>query len=265
MIDKRTVNLYGCCKCGYQWTNWSDAEKKDGPLPKYCPKCKNPRWNQRYTEQEIKLYDEILKQHVINAFDKILDTIWCDLDFIAYDFLMHVSPQPDMFELKQVLAIPLSNIEARHEIMISIILDRIRNKEKYEKEYFLKYSKYSEARRKRNPVEARYLPRRKNKEKILLRMEGCNHEEIPEIRDAFYDERGQSKDYDWFRTYNKQSDYWIDGLSKTEREKIKMEREERERLLLSTPFEELGPTQQRIRRQLEEELGIKESVTKGNE
>jgi hypothetical protein len=170
---------------------------------------------------------------------------------------MHVVPQPDIFELKQVLAISASDIEARHELMISIILDRIRNKEKYEREHFSKYSKYSEARRKRNPVEAGYLPRRRNKEGVLLKVKGCKHEEIPEIRDTFYDKRGQAKDYDWFRPYNKHSEYWIDGLSQAAREKIRMEREEREKLLLSKPFEDLGPTE-RLKRCVFEEEEAKE-------
>jgi hypothetical protein len=71
-----------------------------------------------------------------------------DIDFIAYCFLYEIDPQPDMFELKQLLAIPYANtkaknnIEERHEFMLSVIRDRIDNADKYEKERFSKYGEW---------------------------------------------------------------------------------------------------------------------------
>ena len=55
-----------------------------------------------------------------------------DYDFISYDFLNEILPQPELFELRQVLAIPKEDIETRHEYMLSVIKDRIDNTEKYE-------------------------------------------------------------------------------------------------------------------------------------
>jgi hypothetical protein len=39
--------------------------------------------------------------------------------FISYDFLKEMLLQPELFELRQVLAIPKEDIEARHEYMLS--------------------------------------------------------------------------------------------------------------------------------------------------
>jgi hypothetical protein len=55
-----------------------------------------------------------------------------DYDFISYDFLNEILPQPELFELRQVLAIPKEDIETRHNYMLSVIKDRIDNTEKYE-------------------------------------------------------------------------------------------------------------------------------------
>ena len=71
-----------------------------------------------------------------------------DYDFISYDFLNEILPQPELFELRQVLAIPKEDIETRHEYMLSVIKDRIDNAEKYELEWFSKYSQYGNSRRK---------------------------------------------------------------------------------------------------------------------
>ena len=71
-----------------------------------------------------------------------------DYDFISYDFLNEILPRPELFELRQVLAIPKEDIEARHEYMLSVIKDRIDNAEKYELEWFSKYSQYGKSRRK---------------------------------------------------------------------------------------------------------------------
>ena len=72
-----------------------------------------------------------------------------DYDFISYDFLNEILPQPELFELRQVLAIPKEDIEARYEYMLSVIKDRIDNAEKYELEWFSKYSQYENSLRNR--------------------------------------------------------------------------------------------------------------------
>ena len=62
---------------------------------------------------------------------------------------------PDMFELKEILAIPLNKdkIEQKHELMLSIILERIRNKDKYENSRLAKQSKDNElVRRKKDSM-----------------------------------------------------------------------------------------------------------------
>jgi hypothetical protein len=71
-----------------------------------------------------------------------------DYDFISYDFLKQISPQPELFELRRVLAIPKEDIEARHDYMLSVIKDRIDNADVYEREYFSKYPHYGYSRRK---------------------------------------------------------------------------------------------------------------------
>jgi hypothetical protein len=48
-------------------------------------------------------------------------------------------PQSELFELRQVLAIPKGDIEARHDYMLSVIKDRLDNADVYEREYFSKY------------------------------------------------------------------------------------------------------------------------------
>ena len=54
-----------------------------------------------------------------------------------YDFLKQILPQPGMFELRQVLAIPKEDIEARHEYMLSVIKDRVDNADFYERGFYL--------------------------------------------------------------------------------------------------------------------------------
>ena len=148
MIDRATVNLYSCCKCNHKWlASWDTDINSERPVPTYCPKCKNVRWNQKFTKEEDLLFDRILEQHTIKRVSepgeyqrlitqmtgrKISDMV-VYLDPIAYQFLYKTVPQPDMFELRQVLNIPNSNIEKRHEAMISIIEDRVNNAVKYEK------------------------------------------------------------------------------------------------------------------------------------
>jgi hypothetical protein len=43
-----------------------------------------------------------------------------EYDFIAYSFFSKIKPQPEMFELKQLAAIPSSKVEKRHDFMISV-------------------------------------------------------------------------------------------------------------------------------------------------
>jgi hypothetical protein len=95
MIDKVTANLYDCCKSGYRWTNYNAVEKNEGPIPPACPKCKNVRWNQKYTSEELTLFEELAKQHIVPDpmpinFGKFED---CNLDFVAQDFLFGIRPQ----------------------------------------------------------------------------------------------------------------------------------------------------------------------------
>ena len=156
MIDRATVNLYSCCKCNHKWlAGWDNDNNRERPVPTYCPKCKNVRWNQKYTKEEDSIFDRIFEQHTVKRVSeqgehqrliaqmtrrKISDVV-VYLDPIAYQFLYKTVPQPDMFELMQVLKIPNSNIEKRHEAMISIIEDRVKNAVRYE-ERFSKRKRY---------------------------------------------------------------------------------------------------------------------------
>jgi len=123
-------------------------------------------------------------QHVIRKDAKVSKILsWeyrrVDLDFIAYEFLYKMIPHPDMFEIKNVLAIPKKNLEARHDLMLSIIRDRITNIEKYANERFSKFggwwfdntSKWPDPTR-------RYSIKTKT-------MNGCKHKEEPGIKEAF--------------------------------------------------------------------------------
>jgi hypothetical protein len=129
------------------------------PLPRRCPKCKSIRWNQRYLDEELalinRLQDELYETGLIReSGEKIVyeenktlgikaRTVYpYDYDFISYDFLKQILPQPELFELRQVLAIPKIDIEARHDYMLSVIKDRADNADVYEREYFSKYPNY---------------------------------------------------------------------------------------------------------------------------
>jgi hypothetical protein len=185
VIEQALVNMYTCCKCGHRWTNWDSVNKQDGHIPINCPKCRNIRWNQKYTKEEIELVEQIEDQHIISK-DKKVTKFWryeyrnAELDFIAYDFLINTIPRPDMFELKNVLAIPKRNIEARHELMLSLIRDRITNAEKYRKERFSKLGGWWWHRCDKLPED--YNRRYHSRTKI---MSGCKHQDESEIRDAF--------------------------------------------------------------------------------
>ena len=145
-IDRITVNLYICCKCQYKWLGgWDTKNDKEHPVPFYCPKCKNLRWNHKYTNEEDALFDQAKEQHTIKKTVREGKPTLRDIDPIAYLFLHRMNPQPDMFELKQLLAMPppfpksVKYLEARHEFMLSVINDRIRNADRYQVERLAKY------------------------------------------------------------------------------------------------------------------------------
>ena len=217
-IDKITVNLYTCCKCNYQWTTWNGNQRAEGPIPipipKNCPKCRNVRWNQRYLDEELalvnRLQDELYETNLIRKSNDKIEfegneflrtkprTIYpYDYDFISYDFLNEILPQPELFELRQVLAVPKEDIEARHEYMLSVLKDRIDNAEKYELEWFSKYSQYGNSRRKIgfdfNIVwESRnYRPSRR---RIMSHSTECKHKPIPEIENKLYPDYDHGSD-----------------------------------------------------------------------
>lgn len=202
MIDKvtATFNLYSCCKCGHQWTNYNAVARTEGPTQSACPKCKNVRWNQRYTEEELTLFKELAKQHIIpDSTLDLLKSIHCNLDFVAQDFLFGIRPQPEMFELKQALAISITDIERRHDYMFSVIHDRIKEKDRYEKEYFQKYSNWFYVRLKtKDIVFGEYMPTL-HRHLMAYRMIGCNHQDSHWIRSALWDEEnGSPKGYNYF-------------------------------------------------------------------
>lgn len=161
-IDKVTVNLYTCCKCQYKWLGgWDTENNKEHPVPFYCPKCKNFRWDKDYTDQEKELFDAVLNKHVLD--NKQEKTICVDI--IALDFLYRIRPQPDMFELRQ--AVSIAKAEKRHEFMLSIMEDRAKNYDKY---YLERFSKYSPG------VKAAYTWIYKRGTEHVL-MKGCKHED----------------------------------------------------------------------------------------
>ena len=174
-IDQITINLYTCCKCLHRWTNWDRINSKDGPIPKSCPKCRNVRWNQFYTEEDFTLFRRPKEEHIIEKNAGIKKRFWGErtydcIDFIAYDWLYTMTPSPEPYEIREVMNIPISDIETRHELMLSMIYERITNEEKYDNEYFSKYGRFT-ARRKPIPW------RGKGRNNFLLgrRMPGCNH------------------------------------------------------------------------------------------
>lgn len=151
----------------WQW-NWQRRAKRidnnntynyNNTSSRRCPKCKSIRWNQRYLDEELalinRLQDELYETGLIReSGEKIVyeenktlgikaRTVYpYDYDFISYDFLKQILPQPELFELRQVLAIPKIDIEARHDYMLSVIKDRADNADVYEREYFSKYPNY---------------------------------------------------------------------------------------------------------------------------
>jgi hypothetical protein len=89
------------------------------PLLKRCPKCTSVRWNQRYLDEELalidRLQDELYETGLIRESGEKIEyegnetlgtkprTISHDYDFISYDFLKQILPQPELFELSLFL------------------------------------------------------------------------------------------------------------------------------------------------------------------
>lgn len=193
-IDNILVNVYTCCKCGYQWTNWDGINRREGSIPLNCPSCRNVRWNQKYIV-EIALIEQLEEEPLIIKDAEITSHTHFDgtsfqvkhdyFDFIAFDFLYGMAPQPDLFEIKNVLTIPKKKMETRHELMLSIIHDRIVNADKYKKERFSKYGggqwgKYGRLE-KRVPYDSKNIQSAKRKI-----MKQCNHKDTLEIRRTLY-------------------------------------------------------------------------------
>jgi hypothetical protein len=178
------------------------------PLPKRCSKCKSANWNQRYLDEELalidKLQDELYETGLIKESGETIEyegneilgtkprTVSpYDYDFISYDFLKQILPQPELFELRQVLAIPKEDIEARHEYMLSVIKDRVNNADLYEREYFSKYPHYGYSRRKIGfnidnlweLKKKKYFPGRR---RIMNRSTQCKHRPVHEIENKLY-------------------------------------------------------------------------------
>jgi hypothetical protein len=196
-IDQVTINLYTCCKCGRKWTNWDSENIREGPLPLNCPRCRNVRWNQAYTKEDLILVKRLERQHMIkqNEIRKLplIHAVGIPdpkryilekrsyIDFIAYYFLYLIRPQPEIFEIKQVLGIPKDKMEQRHNLMLSIVHNRINNREKYRREHYSKYGPYSN--RDRFISSPDYAPDYGYKPKnysILVgrRMKGCKHKQV---------------------------------------------------------------------------------------
>jgi hypothetical protein len=114
-----------------------------------------------------------------------------DYDFISYDFLKQMLPQPELFELRHVLSIPKEDIEARHGYMLSVIKDRVDNADVYEREYFSKYPHYGYSRRKIGfnidnlweLKKKKYFPGRR---RIMSRSTICRHRPVREIENKLY-------------------------------------------------------------------------------
>jgi hypothetical protein len=225
VIDTKLVKFYTCCKCGHEWTNWDGKQKSEGPIPNNCPSCKNIRWNRKYTKSESELFGQVQMQHIIQKRPdiKFFDYILCEFDHIAYDFLYMIWPMPEMFELKEILAIPINKdkIEQRHELMLSIILERIRNKDKYESSRLAKQSKDNElVRRKKDSIYFREkdpktglgtisnLPVRSDSS--VLRIEGCSKHtaEVKEIKDALYSAEKEKRDMQQIKTHGRVWGNW---------------------------------------------------------
>jgi hypothetical protein len=164
-------------------------------------------WNQRYLDQELslidRLQDELYETGLIReSGEKIVyegnetlgtrpRTIYpYDYDFISYDFLKQMLPQPELFELRQVLAIPKEEIEARHEYMLSVIKDRVDNADVYEREYFSKYPNYGYSRRKIGfSIDDLWEPKKKyfpGRRRIMNGSTMCKHRPVHEIENKLY-------------------------------------------------------------------------------
>lgn len=63
-------------------------------------------------------------------------------------------------------------MEERHELMLSMIRDRIENKDKYEREYFEKYSKWKDTRQKGSKYSIHGMKPSKRRQ-----IDGCKYKE----------------------------------------------------------------------------------------
>jgi hypothetical protein len=122
----------------------------------------------------LKLYAEHIIRKTDNPYSKGSKIF--EVDFIAGSFFYDMRPQPEMFELKQLAAIPKSQIEKRHDYMLSVIKDRIDKTKKYEEG---NYSGYGRSLHGRDKGVSHISSRRRV-------MKGCKHKPIPEIEEAIY-------------------------------------------------------------------------------
>jgi hypothetical protein len=104
-----------------------------------------------------------------------------------------IKPQPDLFEIKQVLAIPRKDIEQRHELMLSIIKDRIDNADKYESERFsYGYDRDKIAFDSSAPLGYRNKYQRARR-RIMSHSTRCKHKAIPSIENKLYPDYNHGK------------------------------------------------------------------------
>jgi hypothetical protein len=75
-------------------------------------------------------------------------------------------------------------METRHELMLSIIRDRITNTEKYKKEHYSKYGIDNDGQM--DSKHGRYSRYGDDTSRVRDRIKGCNHEDTLEIRSALY-------------------------------------------------------------------------------
>jgi hypothetical protein len=99
-----------------------------------------------------------------------------------------MKPPPDMFELKQVAAIP--KLEKRHELMLSIIEERLANHERYRSERIPRYS-WDESVGLQTKENVSSMPFALMSEKVI--MKGCQHKNrrdtVAAQREALYTEQ----------------------------------------------------------------------------
>lgn len=222
-IDNITVTMrvYTCCKCKHRWTNWDHRNQKDGPIPLNCPHCRNIRWNQTYTPEDMVLIKRLEEQHVVKKAAESRKSKYAAMlgkdenitndyfDFIAYDFLTQIKPEPDIFEIKQVLKIPKSKMEERHELMLSIIHDRVTNAEKYEKEHYSKFSRWSERSKTSNYRMNLPIGELLHNVNVRRRMSGCKHKEEVDVLMHLYKHPYLDNNNRWMYEHMYSNDHYL--------------------------------------------------------